>query len=283
MPESPGLRTLERGLSVLELLGAAEGGLPVSEVAQRLKLPMGTTHRLLQTLMHAGYVEQDPRTRRYELGLKILELRGAIGGAMRIAAEARPFLRDLMVRTGLRAHLAMYRGGGVVYIDRVDNAATLNQFVPIGRRAHAHATGLGKALLAHASEDELAAFLAHHDLRKLTPTTLTDAGDLRDELAAVRRRGFALDRGESHLDTRCVAAPVFDYTGRAIAAVSVAGAPDEVEPRSSDLAQIVMELAGAISQQFGYRSPGQSLLPGRDTLFIWESGPTNASRGTFDE
>jgi DNA-binding IclR family transcriptional regulator len=202
---------------------------------------------------------------------------------MRIAAEARPFLRDLMLRTGLRAHLAMYRGGGVVYIDRVDNAATLNQFVPIGRRAHAHATGLGKALLAHASEDELAAFLAHNDLRKFTPTTLSDAGALRDELAAVRRRGFALDRGESHADTRCVAAPVFDYTGRAIAAISVAGMANEVEPRSSDLAQIVMELAGAISQQFGYRSSGQPLFPGRESLFVREIGPANASQSAFEE
>src|SRR5688500_13391592 len=93
--DGAGLRTLERGLAVLELLGAVEDGCAVSEVAQRLSLPMGTTHRLLQTLMGAGYVEQDPRTRRYQLGLKILELRGATVGALRLAAEARPLLRDL--------------------------------------------------------------------------------------------------------------------------------------------------------------------------------------------
>jgi DNA-binding IclR family transcriptional regulator len=260
---------LERGLSVLELLGAAEGGLPVSEVAQRLKLPMGTTHRLLQTLMRAGYVEQDPQTRRYELGLKVLELRGATGGAMRIAAEARPFLRDLMLRTGLRAHLAMYRGGGVVYIDRVDNSASLNQFVPLGRRAHAHATGLGKALLAHASEEEVAAYLARHELKKFTSTTLTDAAALREELRDIRQRGFAIDRGESQPDTRCIAAPIFDYTGRAIAAVSVAGTPEEVEPRISDLARAVLDLSRDISRRFGYRDSSQPEFSELDAALTW--------------
>jgi len=269
--EGPGLRTLKRGLAVLELLGTAEGGCPVTEVARRLDLPMGTTHRLLQTLTHVGYVEQDPRTRRYELGLKILELRGATVGAMRIAAEARPLLRDLMLRTGLRAHLAVYRGGGVVYIDRVDNPSSLIQYVPIGKKAPAHATGLGKALLAHATDEEVAAFLAHQELTGLTSTTITDAEVLRRELAAIRQRGFAIDRGESVENTRCVAVPIFDYTGRAVAAVSVAGTLDEVEPRLGELSRVVMEIARDISRRFGYRAADERAYPEEDRVAVWNS------------
>lgn len=270
---SPGLRTLERGLAVLELLGAAEGGFQVSEVAQRLKLPMGTTHRILQTLLTAGYVEQEPRTRRYELGLKILELRGATVGAMRIAAEARPLLRDLMLRTGLRVHLAVYRGGGVVYIDRVDNPTSLDQFIPIGRKAPAHATGLGKVLLAFASEDEVTAFLSRQELTGFTATTVTEEGALRRELTSIRQRGFALDRGESLETTRCVAVPIFDYTGRAVAAASVAGTRDEVEPRLPDLPRMAMEIAREISRKFGHHAVTEPAFPECDYIAAWYRDP----------
>lgn len=280
--EGPGLRTLERGLAVLELLGAAEGGFPVSEMAQRLELPMGTTHRVLQTLIRAGYVEQDPQTRRYQLGLKILELRGATVGAMRIAAEARPFLRDLMLRSGQRAHLAVYRGGNVVYIDRVDTPESLNQYVPIGRKAPAHATGLGKALLARATDEEVAAFLVRQKLTGFTSTTITDAAVLRRELAVIRQRGFALDRGESVDNTRCIAAAIFDYTGRAVAAVSIAGAIDEVEPRLPERARFVMETASEISLRFGHHPSDAPAFPARDLLTIWNGEPAEPT-GAIDE
>lgn len=281
--EGPGLRTLERGLAVLELLGVAEGGFPVSEVAQRLELPMGTTHRVLQTLMRAGYVEQDPQSRRYQLGLKILEIRGATVGTMRIAAEARPFLRDLMLRSGQRAHLAVYRGGNVVYIDRVDTPESLNQYVPIGRKAPAHATGLGKALLARATDEEIAAFLARQKLTGFTATTITDAAALKRELAVIRQRGFALDRGESVDNTRCIAAAIFDYTGRAVAAVSIAGAIDEVEPRLPELARFVTETARGISLHFGHRPADAPEFPERDLLTIWNSEPGAPIGGAIEE
>ncbi len=281
--ESPGLRTLERGLAVLELLGTAESGYPVSEVAQRLGLPMGTTHRLLQTLVHTGYVEQDPRTRRYQLGLKILELRGVTVGAMRMAAEARPVLRDLMLRTGLRVHLAVYRGGSVVYIDRVDNPASLLQYVPLGKRASAHATGLGKAILAHSAPEDVAAFLARQPLTRITATTITDAEALRTELATIRRQGFALDRGESDINTRCVAAPIFDYTGRVVAAVSVAGGTKEVEPRIVELAPVVLEIAEAISRRFGFRPAGELTDAEGELAAAWTGAPVTGPRGAVDQ
>jgi DNA-binding IclR family transcriptional regulator len=244
---------------------------------------MGTTHRLLQTLVHTGYVEQDPRTRRYQLGLKILELRGVTVGAMRMAAEARPVLRDLMLRTGLRVHLAVYRGGSVVYIDRVDNSASLLQYVPLGKRASAHATGLGKAILAHSAPEDVAAFLARQPLTRITATTITDAEALSRELATIRRQGFALDRGESDINTRCVAAPIFDYTGRVVAAVSVAGGTEEVEPRVAELAPVVMEIAQAISRRFGFRAAEELSNVEGDLAAAWTGAPVTGPRGTVDQ
>ena len=259
--DGAGLRTLERGLAVLELLGAVEGGLPLSEIAQRLDLATGTTHRLLRTLILRGYVEQDPRSRWYQLGLKILQLHGATIGAMRIASEARPHLRDLMLQTGERAHLAVYRGGAVVYIDNVDNRDSLARHVPIGVQRPAHATGLGKALLAYESPEELDAFLARADLTRFTDTTITDPDEFRRELAAIRERGVAVDRGERLPQVHCIAAPIFDSTGRPVAAVSVAGTPERIGSRASELAVCALVTARTISARLGYRPEDGAALP----------------------
>ena len=247
-----GLRILQRALAVLELVGVTEGGLSLTEITKRLGFSVAVTHRILQTLVQAGYVEQDPRSRAYQLGLKVLELRASPSGAARIASQVRPYLRDLMLRTEERAHLAVYRSGAVVYVDRVDSPASLGRYIPSGAKAPAHATGLGKVLLAYLPEDELDAFLARATLERFTPRTITTVEDLRRELAAIRERGYAVEWGEYNDQVRCIAAPVFDYTGRVIAAVSVAGLPERIEPRFLQLSVLVTSTAREASRRFGH-------------------------------
>lgn len=247
------MRSLERGLAVLELLGAAESALPLSTIAHHLALPAGTVHRILRTLVAQGYVEQDPRTRWYQLGLKILQLHAATVPAVRLATAARPHLCDLVQQSGERAHLAVYRGGAVVYIDNVDNTESLARYVPIGMQRPAHASALGKALLAHQSAEEIDAFLARHALTRFNALTITEPNAFRRELAAVRQRGVALDQGERRDDVHCIAAPVFDETGQVVAAISVAGTPDRIVPRVADLAVMVVLAARTASAHLGFR------------------------------
>jgi IclR family KDG regulon transcriptional repressor len=248
------LRTLERGLAVLEVLAEAEGPLSLSTIAQQIGLPVGTTHRILATLVANGYVERDLRTKWYELGMKVFELRGAVtNGAIRIAAEVRPFLRSLSRRTKVRVHLALYRGGNVVYIDRVDPRDEA-PYVPLGRQAPAHATSLGKAILAFSPADEVTAYLAERLGKRFTSTTIVDAQTLRDEFELIRSRGYSTDHGEFQEGVSCVGAPVFDYGGRAVAAVSVAGTPEEIVPREAELAQAVIATAATISSRYGFRA-----------------------------
>ncbi|MEJ7748485.1 MAG: IclR family transcriptional regulator, partial [Candidatus Limnocylindrales bacterium] len=175
--ESPsgGIRTLERAFAVLELLGSAETGMTLSAIAQKINLPIGTTHRMLKALTAHGYVEQDLRTKWYELGLKVMELRGSvIMQAVRMAAEVRPYLRTLSLQTGLRCHLAIYRGGNVIYIDRVDSGSEGTAYIPLGLQAPAYSTGLGKVLLAYAPPEEVEALLASNGRQKFTKNTITD-------------------------------------------------------------------------------------------------------------
>jgi len=249
-----GIRTLERALAVLELLGTADWGMTLSAIAEAIDLPLSTTHRMLKALMAHGYVEQDLRTRWYELGMKVLELRGpAVTQSVRMAGELRPFLQALAGRSGLRCHLAIYRGGRVIYLDRVDSGTSSTAYVPLGVQAPAYSTALGKVLLAHAPEDEVELLLAANDRQQFTPNTITDRETLREELRLTRRRGYAVDHGESAEVRSCVGAPVFDYRGSAIAAISVAGTVDEIESRERELSDMVLETARKISAHFGYR------------------------------
>lgn len=262
-----GIRTLERALSILELLGSADSGMTLSAIAQKIDLPVGTTHRMLKALTAHGYVEQDLRTKWYELGLKVLELRGSmITDAVRMATDVRPYLQSLAAETGLRCHLAIYRGGKVIYIDRVDPASSDGiAYVPLGLQAPAYATGLGKVLLAYAPAEEVEALLASNGRQKFTSHTITDPDELRAELNLTRQRGFAIDHGESSEFRSCIGAAIFDYQARAIAAISIAGKFDEVTERSAELGPTVIATARAISEHYGYRALDRTVPLGQPT------------------
>jgi len=249
---------LERALSILELLGSADSPMGLTVIAQRIDLPVGTTHRMLKALTAHGYVEQDLRTKWYELGLKVMELRGSIiTQAVRMASDARPYLQSLSVATGLRCHLAIYRGGNVIYIDRVDSDSSGSSgYVPLGLQAPAYSTGLGKVLLAYAPAEEVEALLVSNSRQKFTSNTITEPEELREELRLTRQRGFAVDHGESSEFRSCIGAPIFDYRAHAIAAISVAGTVDDVTRRASELEEMLVAKARAISEHFGYRGTG---------------------------
>ena len=240
------LRTLEHGLAVLDYLSAAGGGCQLSAIARSLSLSAGATHRILRTLVACEYVEQDPRTRRYELGLKVLELSGSNVRAMHLASDARPLLQALMRQSGLSTRLAVYRSRVIVYVDRIDSEDMASKFMTVGSTAPAYATGLGKALLAYQSDQEIDRVL-REPLLPITQTTITDPEVLLAELASVRELGYALDRGESQELVHCVAAPVVDGSRKARAAVSVAGRPHVVDAQIRQLAELVMATARAIS------------------------------------
>jgi DNA-binding IclR family transcriptional regulator len=189
------------------VLAEAKAALSLSTIARQIGLPVGTTHRILTTLVTNGYVERDLRTKWYELGMKVLEPRGPMtNGAIRMAAEIRPHLRSLSRRTRVRVHLALYRGGNIVYIDRVDPRDE-SAYVPLGFQAPAHATSLGKAILAFAPADEVAAYIAARLGQRFTSSTIVDGKHLRTELTAIRDGATRLTMASSSSACRVSALP----------------------------------------------------------------------------
>lgn len=158
-----------------------------------------------------------------------------------------------MLSSGGRANLALFREGGVVYIDIVRDLRSLDTYVPPWSRNPAHCTALGKVFLAGLSDDQLARFVDERGLAPRGPNTITTLEHLVSEAGRVRTAGYATDVGENAPDSRCFAAPVRDYTERVIAAIGVSGDSRRFPAeRHGELAAMVVKAAGRLSERLGY-------------------------------
>jgi IclR family transcriptional regulator, KDG regulon repressor len=256
-----GVKVLDKTLDLLEAVGANDKGCSLTELASLLDFPVGTIHRLLHHLIRRGYVEQDSTSKLYFLGLRVLVLRGQAIRAVQLAARARPFLRELTSASNCLSHLAVYRDGQVVYVDRVETLNTAAMFEPAGRRVPAYSVALGKVLLAGLSAQEFEAYLTDTRFVRITPNTLIEPKQLREHLEIVRERGYALDLQEASLGVWCVAAPIRDYTGRVIAAISISMREQPSQKRLDALIPLVTDTAWRISKELGFQtSSGQAIL-----------------------
>lgn len=251
---SKAVQTIERAFNIIELLGNADYHLGISEISQRSNLPLATTHRLLATLLQLGYVEQNPETNKYTLGVRILQLRGAVIEQLNLGVQAMPIMKMLMNRVGETVHLAVLNDGEIVYIERVEGLRTQGMYTRIGKRAPAHCTALGKVMLSYTPEefwfDDV---VKRRGLRAFSETTITTVEGLRAALQRIRETGYAVDNGETGEKVRCVAAPIRDYTGQVVAAISVSGPQSQITvDRVVDLGQSVCHAAEMISQKLGY-------------------------------
>src|SRR3954451_12933538 len=213
IPErAPGTRyriqAIERAVAILNAFSPEDPELGVTELAERLGLHKSTVHRFMVNLDAAGLVERNPRTGRYRLGLRIFELGGLVMQQMNLWDEALPFLEGLVHDTGETGHLAVLDGGEAIYIERVEARRALRVPSAIGRGYPAHATNLGKVLLADQPRERVVQIVATHGLASYTRKTITDAAELDAELARIRIQGYAIDDEEYDEGLRCIGAGV---------------------------------------------------------------------------
>jgi IclR family acetate operon transcriptional repressor len=218
-----GVQSVDRALELLEHLADAGGSLRLAELEARTGLPLPTVHRLVKSLVHNGYVRQE-RSRRYALGPRLIRLGELASRAM--GSWALPHLNELVAQIGETANMAVLEGDAVVYVAHVPSAHSMRMFTEVGRRAPAHCTGVGKALLAQLRDDEVLALLRRTGMPAQTARTHTDPAALLVELQEVRRLGWAVDDAEQEIGVRCVAVPL--EGAPALAAVSVSGPSDRI-------------------------------------------------------
>ena len=252
------VQTIERASSILDILGQSPQGISIRELSSKIKLPKGTIHRLLSSLSYFGYVRQDPKTRNYLLGFKLVELGNLLLNQLDLRKEAEPFLKDLAERTKETVHMVLLDRNEVVYIDKVEtdqHTSGLRMASRVGLRNPAHSSAVGKVLLAHFSEEELNNFTKEKGLLKRTENTITDPGRLREHLSIVRAQGYAIDDEENEKGIRCVAAPIYNEVGKPVAAMSISGPAFRITKKviQESLKKEAMETALKVSQRLGFR------------------------------
>ena len=246
-------KTLLKGLQVLEALARSPRPRGVSDLAKELELTRSNMHRTLRTLVESGLVRQDEEGGNYACTLKLFELGSAIPARADVADLADPVMLALSEQTRETVHLSALDGGDVIYLHKIDSTHPVRAYTTIGGRAPAYCVATGKALLAWQPDSYLDRY--QDALQGFTPLTLTDLGRLRDELAEVRRQGFALNRGEWRDSVCGIAAPVFGVGGRAVAAIGLSGPASRLTVgRLDDFAQQITAAARDLTQKMGCRN-----------------------------
>jgi DNA-binding IclR family transcriptional regulator len=236
------LTSFAKGLSVLEALVESETPLSLSGLVRATGLPKTTVHRLLADLVRRGWVKGTERG--YSLGFLLLRAAAALENSLDIRAEAQPLLVRLRDELHETVQLATLDNEfRVVYLEKLvpRTQAVGVMRSRVGSTAPAHATGIGKAMLAHLPPAELERFFAESRLQRFTARTITEAPALRDELAMIRERGYAIDDEEHETGVACIAAAICHKPSEPLYGISVAG------PASRMLAHLAEPEAGARS------------------------------------
>ena len=259
MPERKAriVQAVDRSLAILEAMAREGGPMGLGEISAEVELTRSTVHRLLATLISRGFARQDPASGRYALGFKALEVGTSCLASLDIRGVARPHLRNLARECGETANLSVLEGMDVIYIDQVETESIIKMRARLGSRGPAYCTGSGKVLLASLPDEELDRLLDGRILKRYTTRTIADPARLRQELERTRRDGFALDFGEMEPTVRCAAAPIRDYDGQVLYAVSISGPSTRIEGERlrSVLVPAVLRAAQEISKELGGPAP----------------------------
>lgn len=256
--KKPGVQAIERGCSILDLLGKGKQTYSIRELASELDLPKPTVHRMLATFCRFGYVTQDEVSKEYRLGFRLVELGQAVLDRIDVRKEAEPCLHRLATRVQETVHLAILDEHEIVYlekVERMDGPKGLRMASRVGMRIFAHSCAVGKVLLAFMPDKGKTEIFSEKGLPRLTENTIVDEEQLLEHLAFVKQQGYAVDDEENEVGIRCVAAPVRNDRGEAIAGISISGPTVRMplERIHHELKKEVMKTAAEVSSRLGYR------------------------------
>ncbi|PWT95548.1 MAG: IclR family transcriptional regulator [Blastocatellia bacterium] len=246
--------SVERALSILELLANKHSGLSTSEISRHSRLPKSSTSYLLRTLVSRGYVRRDEETGQHTLGIRVLSLGGQAMQGLALRELAMPHLRHLVEQTRLGAHLAVLDHGDAVYVERIESPGFIKMDIWNGQRVAPQATAIGKALICNLEKLEVQEIVARHPITPASSKTLMTLPRLLNELAETRQRGYAIDDEEHAVGVRCVAAPVTAASGEIVAAIGTSGTLSQISDNYlSSLGNMVRAAALKVSAQLGGR------------------------------
>jgi IclR family acetate operon transcriptional repressor len=254
------VQSVTRALAILRGLAESGDGMTLSDVAQIVGLAPSTAHRLLTTLQQERFVRFDGTAHLWQVGVEAFVIGNAFVRTRDVVTMARPYLRRLMEEGGETANLYLEQDGEAICMAQVECRQMMRAIARPGGRVKLHCSGAGKAMLGWLPEVELDRIIRQHGLKRFTDRTLDTPSRLRRDLEQVRARGWAVDDEEHAVGLRCVAAPVFDEHGRAVAALSLSGPGARVDDmRLVELGALTARIAGDFSAELGGHSAARPI------------------------
>ena len=222
----------------------------VNETSKKLGIYPSSAQRLFTGLREGGILEQNPKTRKYRLGLKMFEMGLLFGHHLGIRRIARPHLEQLATRFDVNCHLGMLSGTSTTIIDRIHNLESSSLIQRLSVNVPLYCSGVGKAILAFLPRYDQQGLLKRLKLVRYTKNTIVDKGGLRKELDWIAKHGYAMDRGELHVNIHCVAAPVLDKNSNVVAAISASDSRERLtDQKMKDIIPELIKTAESISLQ----------------------------------
>lgn len=253
--EAPGgVQSLHRAIAILQSVAHSRQGIGLAELSKEVGLHTSTTFHLAKTLVTLGVMRQEPESKRYRVGPRLFSLASGALDELELLDTAVPFLAALAEKTGENSHIAVNAGKEVVVIGKCDGGASIRVVDRVGASRPPHATALGKMLLSALTPAQLDKLLASLPLDQVTPKTIVDPEQLKLAIREVAKNNIAFDDGEFDTDVRCLAAPVYDFRSRMVAAIGISAPVWRIGlNRIGDISAIVQDAAKNLSQQLGYR------------------------------
>lgn len=254
MPSSR-VQVLDRSLDLIELLATSENGMSIAELSQMSGLPKSTVHRILATYAERHYVEKNAETSIYFLGYKFVELASLYLNKIMLKTEAAPIMHELAARFGATSYLGILENNEVMYLERAEQFNSLRLYTQIGKREPLYCTALGKVLMSALPKEEFEHIAAGLSYKPYTTNTHTSYEAFAEDVAFARENGYAVDRGEHTEGSSCLAVPIYDYTRKVMAAMSISayGLLDTFP--ESEVFKTMRDAAEELSKRMGYSKP----------------------------
>lgn len=254
-PTQNPIQSAERIFKVLETL-AVSGPMGLMELSSHLGLHKSTTHRLLMSLICMGYARQDEDTQKYMLSYKIVGLSGQLLDKIDILPIAHSYMKQLAELSQETVHLVQRNDKDIIYIDKVESkVSSIRMVSQIGMIHPMYCSGVGKAILATLSIEEVTKIWNESIIEKKTENTLVTLDRLLEVLEKVRKCGYAIDDEENEIGVRCIAACIYDYRGKAKYAFSISAPVSRMsDERIKELSEYVLQVKNDLSLALGYRA-----------------------------
>lgn len=272
-------QTVERALTILGLFDAHQPRLRATDVARKLDVSPSTASRLLFSLETMGFIERDPQTGQFGLGLALCTLASRALNGNELYRMAVGDLAAAAVEFDMAVNLSILRDDQVFYVAVVEPPASMTPISLIGERGYLHSTAMGSVLIGGLPAAERRALLQRIPYPRLTPNTIIDPVTMESKVDEVLARGYALDREEGALGRACVAAGIRDESGSVIAACSVNGPMTlmDLDRRGADLGARMIEITERISRKLGYRLGSRTTSTAGNGHVVLDGGASRLS------